>query len=263
MEGIDRTGIFILFSSFFVLISLHTFPSSLQHKLKERQLLEALPAGPDGIPAHLIPPALPANPDEFADDVVTTDGGDSEPMRRWGPDLDEEEQLARAIRASLGTDGEDVFAIPEVSLRDEQDQAYLESLLQDKRKEERRLEEEEEGALLKAIEMSKQDSIEYERRRLRASLTAEPPEGAEGVCVLAIRLPNGVKVQRRMLAEDTIGALRTFVAAQRLDHPDAIPDEFHIVMDYPRRQFDDDSVTLRAAGMCPRAAVNILSASTE
>jgi hypothetical protein len=119
---------------------------------------------------------------------------------------------------------------------------------------------EEEKEVLHAIHLSKQEVVERELASLQATIPPEPPANAEGVCTLAIRLPSGDRVHRRLLAHHTIGDLRSFVRCQRVEFGElAVPANFVIVMDYPRRQFDDDTMTLRDAGMCPRAAVIILA----
>ena len=78
-----------------------------------------------------------------------------------------------------------------------------------------------------------------------------------------MRLPDGTRMHRRLLEDDTIGTLRNWVKLQKLDKGDAVPDSFSIVMDYPRRQFDNDLMTLKEAGMSPRAAIIIHSLDDE
>ena len=158
---------------------------------------------------------------------------------------------------------EDGWGGPEAedrNLRAAQDQAYEESLLRDRRREEEREQrelQEEDEAMAAAMELSRREEAERQTRLLARSLPAEPPEGAEGVCALAVRLPDGARLQRRLLRGDTVGLLRRWVAAQRATAP-GVPASFAIVMDYPRRRFDDDEQTLLSAGMWPRAAINIV-----
>lgn len=148
------------------------------------------------------------------------------------------------------------------SLRLVQDQAYEEGLLQDRRLMERREEEEEQNAMREALELSRIEAEERHLRELTASVPPEPPAGGADVCALALRLPDGTRVQRRLLRSDTIGLLRRVVAAQRSSGV-SVPARFAIVMDYPRRRFDDDAQTLESAGMWPRAAINIVEVDDD
>jgi hypothetical protein len=79
---------------------------------------------------------------------------------------------------------------------------------------------------------------------------------SENCCALVLRLPDGARVQRRMLRSDSVGTLRRVVASM-------VGSRFAIVMDYPRRRFDDDAQTLESAGMWPRAAINIVEVEEE
>jgi hypothetical protein len=146
-------------------------------------------------------------------------------------------------------------------LRMVQDQAYEEGLVRDRSAMEKREEEEEQAAMQQALELSRREDEERQQRALTASLPPEPAAGPD-VCALALRLPDGSRVQRRLMRGDTIGLLRRFVAAQRGENT-SIPTRFAIVMDYPRRRFDDDGLTLESAGMWPRAAINVVEVEDE
>ncbi len=145
----------------------------------------------------------------------------------------------------------------DATLRLVQDQAYEEGLQRDRQREEEREAQEEEEAMREAMEVSRREEDERQIRQLQQLIPAEPAEGGENVCSLALRLPDGSRLQRRLLRDDTVGLLRCWVRAQRAAHP-GVPKNFAIVMDYPRRRFDDDSQTLQSAGMWPRAAINVV-----
>lgn len=199
------------------------------------------------------------NPDDFVEP-----GNEN---RNFG--YDDDDELARAIQASLRESGGDVVA-PPVDLRTQQDHAYLEGLMEDRRKEERRLEDErrareseEARELENAIQMSLVEDTERSLKELEAEIPQEPLDTDEGACRLAIRLPSGARLQRCLRSSDTIGTLRKWIKVQRLYVGDAVPLKFSIVMDYPRREFHDDSVTLKDAGMFPRAAIIVHSLEDE
>jgi FAS-associated factor 2 len=95
-------------------------------------------------------------------------------------------------------------------IREEQDRAFEEALLEDQererkqREEERRLEEEREAAEREA-EMERNRLQDRERRRelCKQRLGTEPPMGA-GVTQLAIRLTDGSRLQRRFRDTDKL-----------------------------------------------------------
>jgi hypothetical protein len=147
------------------------------------------------------------------------------------------------------------------TLRMVQDQAYEESLLRDRGVMERREEEEERKAMQEVLELSRREDDERQLRELAAAVPPEPPVGSDA-CSLAFRLPDGSRIQRRLMRSDTIGLLRRVVASQRAAGA-SVPNRFAIVMDYPRRRFDDDAQTLESAGMWPRAAINIVELEDE
>lgn len=191
---------------------------------QERRALEALPQNEEGIPTHIIPAALPQDPNAFVE-----------------PNIPPEDDYS--LRA----------------MREMQDEAYAQSLLEDRQRMQEREAEEELEAMKEAMEMSLQEEKERQRLALEAAVKPEPAEGEEGVCVLAVRLPDGSRLQRRLLRQDTIGNLRDWLRTQT----DVVPERFIIAMDYPRREFRDESQTLEDAGMFPRAAINVLAVEDD
>lgn len=77
-------------------------------------------------------------------------------------------------------------------------------------------------------------------------------------------LADGQRVVRRLHSTNTIGDIRDFVRVLQLDlGAEAVPDQFTVAMDFPRRHFTNNAQTLREAGMFPRAAVRILREGGE
>lgn len=133
------------------------------------------------------------------------------------------------------------------SLRQQQDEAYLESLRADQEKEkQRRLEqerremeerlaqerEEEEKRLAQEQLQLKAEELERLRLRkeqLRDSLPAEPASDDPDTIRILLKLPNGVRLERRFRKTDSIKYLHDYVLVH-----EAAPDNFQIVKNFPR-----------------------------
>ncbi|XP_035223428.1 FAS-associated factor 2-like isoform X2 [Stegodyphus dumicola] len=123
------------------------------------------------------------------------------------------------------------------SIRQQQDEAYKESLRADQEKERRRREEQE----LKArLEMEERNKILEEQRRkeeirrqkieLADQIPEEPAEDHPSTIRLMIKLPNGTRLVRRFSRDDSLKFLYYFVFCH-----DESPDSFQIVTNFPRR----------------------------
>ncbi|XP_063244113.1 FAS-associated factor 2 [Bacillus rossius redtenbacheri] len=144
------------------------------------------------------------------------------------------------------------------TLRQQQDEAYLESLQADQEKERRRTEERErregEERLRQEEERAEQDRKEEIHKQKVEYLTRIPeepsPNDANAVHIV-IKLPNGLRLERRFLQTDSLEALYYYVFC----HPES-PDVFEIVTSFPKKVLpclpsnDDDHVqTLSEAGL--------------
>lgn len=157
-------------------------------------------------------------------------------------------------------------------IRDEQDAAYRAALEADARREreaaERRAAEEEEEARARALERAAIEeaaavaaeeearlrSVEKRREEKSAVLADEPPEGAEGVCAVLVRFPDGSRQQRRFLGDDTVENLYTWV--DTLEEHTGL--HYSLVSNFPRKVFsrtDDGGVTLNDGDLCPQATL--------
>eukprot|EP01025_Chloroclados_australasicus_P012706 TRINITY_DN1597_c0_g2_i1.p2 TRINITY_DN1597_c0_g2~~TRINITY_DN1597_c0_g2_i1.p2 ORF type:complete len:501 (+),score=75.32 TRINITY_DN1597_c0_g2_i1:49-1503(+) len=156
-------------------------------------------------------------------------------------------------------------------LREEQDQAYQESLRLDREKaqkaeEKRRQEEEEirkqqEEEQRKRLEMERQqkkredfyNKIIQRRIQKQQQLTAEPDASTAATTLIRIRLPDGSNAQRRFYDQDKVSSVYDFVcglgALQCW--------QFSLAMSYPRKVFGPDSYsnTLIDAGLSPQAVL--------
>lgn len=135
-------------------------------------------------------------------------------------------------------------------LRAEQDAAYYESLQADMEREaaEAAAKQEADLAERRAREVEEAEEQRQREEQLRlertisskqASLPPEPEEGGEGVVSIMIRMPKGTRLNRRFRTTDSLQSVFDFVDVQRLE--EAKPHTYHLVMQYPRRTFEEHS----------------------
>jgi hypothetical protein len=71
-----------------------------------------------------------------------------------------------------------------------------------------------------------------------------------------IMLPNGSKIDRKFLASGTIEAVRDFIDVHLGDN--GIPIEtYSLSTNYPKRTFENDSITLTDAGLHPQSVLYV------
>lgn len=136
------------------------------------------------------------------------------------------------------------------SLRAEQDNAYEESLALDRAKEEsERMERErQERVAAEEREMVKQAAEAREQKRRRV-----PPipsdDTSEVVTEIAIRLPNGKRLQRKFLASNNVGNVYDFIETEC----EELDGSFELMQPYPRKTFSDKTALLNE--FPPKAAL--------
>mmetsp|Transcript_5349 Transcript_5349/g.22662 ORF Transcript_5349/g.22662 Transcript_5349/m.22662 type:complete len:276 (+) Transcript_5349:1044-1871(+) len=195
------------------------------------------------------------------------------------PQMDLDEDLARAIEASLDADGtsadtstprmisrQQSAANPELqnqrSVRETQDLEYEMSLAEDRAREEslrqeqlreiREMEERERKAKEVQEDQERRVREAKERRdtRLRR-LPEEPPVKAPNSTALAIRIPDGDRISRRFNATDTLDHVFEFVEATT----DLDLSGYEVMAQFPRKVFRRSSETLREAGLIPNGSL--------
>nr|CAG4645726.1 EOG090X0B12 [Lynceus sp. MCZ IZ 141354] len=139
-------------------------------------------------------------------------------------------------------------------LRQQQDEAYQESLLADrekeaKKREERAQKEREEQELLAIEEEEKRAKEALLQKKVQAAdyVPEEPPNDHKDAVRLLIRLPSGKRLERRFLrTQHTLCDLYHFVLAD----PDA-PCQFDIATSFPRRTLpvENSKMSLAEAGL--------------
>jgi len=151
-------------------------------------------------------------------------------------------------------------------VREEQDQAFEESLAMDRAREESQRAEEiraanemaEEAARVRSEEQAAEEKrIKAQRDldRLRASLPAEPPAEGSEMPVVVVRLPDGSRLQpRRFLPTNRVQELYDFVHLQMAEKLLADGKEpeigtFHLASNMPVRTFKEKQLTLEEADL--------------
>ena len=147
-------------------------------------------------------------------------------------------------------------------LREEQEQAYQESLAQDRERaqlqeqllleEERRKREEEE----KQQEQERRErEKKLELKRKKENLPPEPTSGE--ILSLAFRMPNGKRLQRKFAAENAVQVLYDFIDT----HPDN-PNENHLpyslFSSFPKKHFVASNSTLKEAGVPNHTVLDLI-----
>eukprot|EP00045_Choanoeca_perplexa_P004321 m.37488 g.37488 ORF g.37488 m.37488 type:complete len:433 (+) comp12509_c0_seq1:140-1438(+) len=128
-------------------------------------------------------------------------------------------------------------------LRQEQDAAFQQSLLEDQRKaeERRRQEESEQAAQQEAANAVAQR--EARLARLQVEFPAEPETG-DDVVKIAVQLPHRQRVSRRFKVTDTVGMLYDYVFLQ-----DKIEGEFRLFKNQPKQELANMAQSLADYGL--------------
>lgn len=163
-----------------------------------------------------------------------------------------QEQLAVEIREE-----EERLARERVKM--EQDEAYHESLLADRAKEEARRQKEQMLATERKRLESEQAELEAEKERVRSEAErALPPEPADTkgpeITKIRVRQPTGEMFERRFLATDTLQTLINFVTSKGFPI-----DKFKLISSWPRRDLTALGIdeTLQTLKLYPQEMVTL------
>lgn len=122
-------------------------------------------------------------------------------------------------------------------LRQQQDEAYLQSLRADQEKERKRREkqeqkrqEEEEVQLRLQAEERKKRNLQEEKERRSECLPAEPESDHPDSLKIIFKLPNDTRVERRFLFTQSLSVIHDFLFSLK-----EAPEHFQIVANFPRR----------------------------
>mmetsp|Transcript_16548 Transcript_16548/g.20599 ORF Transcript_16548/g.20599 Transcript_16548/m.20599 type:complete len:383 (-) Transcript_16548:115-1263(-) len=141
----------------------------------------------------------------------------------------------------------------EIMLRQEQDREFQQTLLADQRREAERRRQEEEA------QAAEQNLINQKQSRLQRAgelLQPEPAPGVGPVAKLRITLPSGKKVDRRFLASERLESVEAFLILY-FEENDVAIENFSMSSTYPKRVYDDMSLSVEEAGLCPMAVIMV------
>lgn len=130
-------------------------------------------------------------------------------------------------------------------IRNEQEQAFQETLRRDQEREQRMAEEDarrqevaeeearvqKEAEKAKKAELDRKQEIQKQKIELASEIPEEPDIGETEAVRVLIKLPGGQRLERRFLRSHSLKHIFYFVFC----HPDS-PDEFEIVSNYPKRR---------------------------
>lgn len=197
-------------------------------------------------------------------------------------EMEEEERLMQEI---LRKSAEEAERLEREQERADLEARYQESLRLDREKEqrakeaerlarevqERERQEAELRELQEAMQLSEALNTEQlKKERLAeklARLPSEPPAGTtEAVTSLQIRLPTGIRIERKFFADrDSLGTVRDFIDTLVLSDENkfknVVPDDYKLVADFPRREYDSSvsATSLRSAGLTGRNVLTVES----
>jgi len=187
-------------------------------------------------------------------------------------DISEDEQIARAIAASLGHDvGPSSSAPAPIEISEEEDEDYSSIIAPRSRQppvdsrhaEDRRIRQEQDRDLAEslakdqdkeleeALRISKEEATKAHQKRKVESLPIEPPVDATDVTKTIIRLPDGTRLNRRFLANEPLQVLFDFIEVSAGEG--AHMDTLEVATTHPRRVYTDPRQTFREAGLVPQA----------
>ncbi|XP_002734494.1 FAS-associated factor 1-like [Saccoglossus kowalevskii] len=139
------------------------------------------------------------------------------------------------------------------TMKKEQDEAYQESLLADRAKEEARKAVEEQKLRTEREKSELEAEKEAIRMSLEDSLPDEPAEDCtEPIITIRVKLPNGQNVTRRFLAQNPLQILLNYVASVGYHM-----DEYKVLTNWPRRDLSQTNPlsTLEELRLCSQDTV--------
>jgi len=151
----------------------------------------------------------------------------------------------------------------ERELRNDQEREFQESLRADQEKE-RRLQEERDAKERQLEEQRRQEEmrlaeielVRLQREQKASQLPPEPAQNEAGVTLLVFRLLDGSRIQRRFRDSDTVGTMYNFIESRDIGCR-----SFHICTNLPKVIYSNKEVTLKEAGLTPKALVIVEDAS--
>jgi hypothetical protein len=154
------------------------------------------------------------------------------------------------------------------SLREQQDQEYQEALERDRQIEEARNRKEredleKENEKIRRIEEIEEIKSNYRNKFQNFNLPSIP-------CSIVVRLPNGIRVDRKFSNTDPLSIVYEWVTCAGLIHPQAasvndliIPKKFYLSTTFPSKRLVDMECTLEDLGLMPNAVLVFTSTADD
>lgn len=145
----------------------------------------------------------------------------------------------------------------EQELRRQQDEEYQQTLLADQERE--RIRREEQDEILQTQreeELRQQREVEQTEQALASAKAQLGPEPESGGAVIRFVLPSGAKLNRRFASDETIATLKAFLKVHFHDSNVGI-ERVALSTNFPRKTYEDDSVTLAEADLTPQAVLMV------
>lgn len=158
--------------------------------------------------------------------------------------------------------------LEERQIREAQDRDFIESLWKDQERDRQlaqaQFREHQQAAKQQEMEeerAAKELSILLGKRKkcqeLKESLPKEPPSGSADTTHIAVRLPNGQRIERRFSFNTKLGVLKNWLDSLSLEQD--IPETYTIVTSFPIKSINNWNQTFQEMGLVPRALVTIQS----
>jgi FAS-associated factor 2 len=145
----------------------------------------------------------------------------------------------------------------EQDLRRQQDEEYQAALLADQERERQQAQERERDmTILREEEERMREEKEDREAALDSARAQVRPEPESGGTTVRFVLPSGMKLNRRFGSDETIGALKAFLKLHFHENEIAI-ERVALSTNFPRKTFDDEGITLEAAGLSPQAVLMV------
>ncbi|KAJ3034301.1 hypothetical protein HDV00_005209 [Rhizophlyctis rosea] len=116
------------------------------------------------------------------------------------------------------------------------------------------------------MEVDNVQVLEVSMDNLRPMTQSQSAASGAEINVYSIRLPSGNTIKKRFPADATMEEVFTFVKTDaRAEDRTACSGVFQLLQAFPRRVFgtDDQSLTIRAAGLVPSGSLNVLKSKVE
>jgi len=137
---------------------------------------------------------------------------------------------------------------------EEQNEALRRAMEEDRRREEekraREREAEEARRRAEADERRKVEELESKRQRIRPE-----PEAGSNTATIRFQFPGGTKLLRRFQDTDKVGYVREVLDVYLVDQLKTPNLRYALVLNYPKKTLDDETVDLKEAGLVPQAVL--------